>query len=244
MSREACRLTFARFFHKLVASLLAVRETARWSQFTIKTMLTVVALLGVTLSLCGAKLQEKRHEREAVMAIEQLGGFVAYDWHLRNLHATSAQYETGPPGAPWLRALFGDDILAHVALVQCGARQPITDSDLRFLDGLPTLVEFRLVNANVTRSGLKRISSIRIERLFLKRVSVRDGGWAELACATALHQVHICKCRFTDADLSHLTRLANLDELWLLDTDVTDAGVRALKSNLPKCRIVYHVKGE
>lgn len=43
----------------------------------------------------------------------------------------------------------------------------------------------------------------------------------------------------TDAGLKRLYRLSRLEELWLIETSVTDVGVNKLKSALPHCSINY-----
>ncbi len=43
----------------------------------------------------------------------------------------------------------------------------------------------------------------------------------------------------TDAGLEHLRGLTELNVLWLINTDITDAGVAALKQSLPKCQILH-----
>ena len=41
--------------------------------------------------------------------------------------------------------------------------------------------------------------------------------------------------RVTDAGLIHLSGLPELRQLWLLDTAVSEEGVRSLNEKLPKC---------
>ena len=43
--------------------------------------------------------------------------------------------------------------------------------------------------------------------------------------------------KVTDAGLVHLKGLTKLQRLYLTDTKVTDAGVKKLQTELPKCRI-------
>ena len=47
------------------------------------------------------------------------------------------------------------------------------------------------------------------------------------------------KTNLTDAGLVHLAGLTKPEELYLYDTQVTDAGVAELKKALPKCGIVH-----
>ncbi len=49
--------------------------------------------------------------------------------------------------------------------------------------------------------------------------------------------VELSGASVTDAGLAHLAGLTNLEWLWLGDTQVTDAGVEALRKKLPKLRI-------
>jgi hypothetical protein len=50
--------------------------------------------------------------------------------------------------------------------------------------------------------------------------------------------VDLTRSEVTDAGLEHLKGLSRLQQLWLVSTKVTDAGVKKLQQALPKCRIV------
>ncbi|HUY90495.1 MAG TPA: hypothetical protein VMV10_17290 [Pirellulales bacterium] len=86
----------------------------RWLQFSLRTFLVLLTALAVWLGVASHRMRE---QREAVKAIETLGGTVAYDWQYERL-TDEVVFDRLPgkhPGAPaWLRRLVGDDFFQEV----------------------------------------------------------------------------------------------------------------------------------
>jgi hypothetical protein len=48
----------------------------------------------------------------------------------------------------------------------------------------------------------------------------------------------ISRTQVTDAGLEHIKGLTNLEQLWLIDTKVTDEGVEELEEALPQLQVI------
>jgi hypothetical protein len=93
-------------------------------QFSLRFLLVVLTVFFVWL---GVAVNRAREQREAVKAIEALGGTVVYDWEpeLEEIEQLSVPHHVyfrlgprgQPHGAPWLRRLIGDDYFQHVEQV-------------------------------------------------------------------------------------------------------------------------------
>jgi hypothetical protein len=91
----------------------------------------------------------------------------------------------------------------------------LTDDDLKALDNAPLTRSLYLVGSQITDDGLVHLKNLRrLEILDLKKNK-----------------------RLTDAGLVHLEGLKNLDQLILIGTQVTPAGVKQLQQKLPNTKI-------
>src|ERR1700676_2985640 len=83
------------------------RPPRRWYQYSLRTLLIFVTLVGSGLGWLGMKMREARQQQAAVVAIESAGGRVQYDYQ----YDAKGVYDAyaAPPGAAWLHALLGDD---------------------------------------------------------------------------------------------------------------------------------------
>jgi hypothetical protein len=82
-------------FVQLAARL---KPSRRWCQFSIKSLLVLVAVLALPCGLLAWKLEKKREQRAAIEEIERLGDYslAIWDWQEDELDE--------PPGPAWLRA--------------------------------------------------------------------------------------------------------------------------------------------
>ena len=86
----------------------------RWLQFSLRSFFVLLTALGVWL---GVASQRAREERDAVQAIEALGGTVAYDWQYERLTdeiVFTCRPGKEPPGPRWLRRVLGDAFFQRV----------------------------------------------------------------------------------------------------------------------------------
>ena len=54
----------------------------RWLQYTLRSLFMVMTLACVGMSWLGIKMRAARRQREAVTAIQKLGGWVRYDYEV------------------------------------------------------------------------------------------------------------------------------------------------------------------
>ena len=85
-----------------------MKPSRRWPQYSLRSFLVVVTALAVWL---GVVANRAREQREAVKAIEALGGSVCYDW--QNKFPPNEE----PGGPVWLRRLTGDDFFQQAHAV-------------------------------------------------------------------------------------------------------------------------------
>ncbi len=92
----------------------------RWLQFSLRTFLIVLTVGCLWL---GSKVERARKQREAVEAIEAVGGVVQYDWQgdIASWKCIAefrlAPVATEPPTPKWLRVLVGDHWFQNVKSV-------------------------------------------------------------------------------------------------------------------------------
>ena len=86
-------------------------------QYSLRTLLLVMTLACIGMSWLGVKMQQARKQREAVEAIEKLGGWVHYDYQVDQ----SGRWHFGavPPGPAWLRNGLGEDFFSTVVDIMC-----------------------------------------------------------------------------------------------------------------------------
>lgn len=85
-----------------------MKSTRRWFQYSLRSFLILVTALAIWL---GVVVNRAREQREAVKAIEALGGFAQYDWQY--IEPSTDE----PPGPAWLRRIVGDDAFQRVKYV-------------------------------------------------------------------------------------------------------------------------------
>jgi hypothetical protein len=233
-----------------VATLVKLLTPKRTSlQFRLRTLLVLVLVGAIPCGWLKWKLVRKR---EAVVEIERLGGQIRYDWQITG--------KKDPPGAPWLRKLLGEDVLANVVYVTLPARQRIfvgertgleyrlssadydpgvRDDDLQLVAIFPYLQALDLTGAEIGDAGLAYLRELAyLYRLNLNRTKLTDAGLAQLKELTKLGELNLIHTAVTDAGLVHLKELGGLDRLFLRGTCITKAGVSELKKALPNCEII------
>ena len=141
--------------------------------------------------------------------VENLAAWVGYDYQV---DAKGFPKDAKPPGAEWLRELFGDDFFRDA--VRVSVRREVTDAGLEYLKGLSQDAWLVLDDSRITDAGLKHLE------------------W--LAQLSGLSLQHT---KVTDAGLEYLKGLAQLEVLFLVGTKVTAEGVKKLQRALPNCKI-------
>jgi len=92
------------------SAIQEMQPRRRWFQYSLRSFLILVTALAVWL---GIIVNRAREQREAVKAIEALGGTIAYNWQvgvpLDPDDVFSLDVPLTPPGPAWLRRLVGDE---------------------------------------------------------------------------------------------------------------------------------------
>lgn len=120
----------------------------------------------------------------------------------------------------------------------------ITDGGLSHVSQLATLKRFECVGRPISDAGLAHMAALpALEILTIGECpGITDDGLKSLGEIKTLTKLAVVACPgITDAGLVHLEPLSNLKVLRLMDTRVTEAGVRELKTKLPECTIHYGI---
>ena len=181
----------------------------RWYQFSLRTLLLVMLVLG-----CG--LGYERHKavkyKAAIDAIKALRGEIRFD-------------SNHPVRTAWMKLLLSDDSFGNVNHVYLSGAH-ITDARLIHLRALTQLESLTLDNTNVTDSGLAHLRRMtQLQTLLLCDRHVTDAGLLHLQELTRLQSLSLDRTQATDAGFIHLQGLTQLQWLSLDYTQVTDAGL-------------------
>jgi hypothetical protein len=166
----------------------------RWYQYSLRTLMIFVTMFAVMCSWFAVKMQQARRQREAVEAIQRIGGLVEYDYEMAPYTGTLA--DCPRRGPLWLRTLFGDDFFSDVVYV-IFMQANVTEADLEHLKALPRLQQLFLNNPQVTDAYLERLKGL-----------------------NSLHWLDLDYAQITDAGLEHLKGLIHLYRLSLDDTQI------------------------
>lgn len=104
----------------------------------------------------------------------------------------------------------------------------LTDEGLRNVADLPRLTHLSIpYSAKITDRGMSYLKTLNLELLSIADDSINDVG---LACLKDMTTLTCLKAgsptgHITDAGLKYLSALTNLNELWLIKSDITDAGI-------------------
>jgi hypothetical protein len=121
--------------------------TRRWLQYSLRSFLVVLTAFAIWL---GVAVNRAREQREAVKAVEAMGGVVLYDWHISQIGNAPAWEPQGPV---WLRLFIGNEYFQKVEQVYLmGASAPTNDTiqklilQCRRLRGLKAVIILRPVS--------------------------------------------------------------------------------------------------
>ncbi len=112
-----------------------LKPKRRWYQYSLRSLFLVTLVFALWL---GWICHKANQQRNAVEAIEDLGGWVCYDYQVD----ASGDYtpDAEPPGPAWFRNLVGLDFLADVVKASF-INKRVSDTSLEHLTGLTNLKE-------------------------------------------------------------------------------------------------------
>lgn len=133
----------------------------RWFQFRLRTLLIAVFVLSLPLSWFAVRMEKARRQREAVEAIERLGGGVLY-----------VQTDTtGISSSSWLHRLLETFTLDEIEYVQVW-----NDDALKYLGEL-TSVQTLDLRGKVTDAGMEHLHGLtNVRLLHIGPTRVTDAG--------------------------------------------------------------------
>ena len=194
------------------------RVRRRWYQFSLRTLLIFVTIVGCGLGWFGIKVQQAIKQKAAVDVILKSGGMVAYDYQLDE--SGTIWQDKEPSGPPWLRSLLKADLFANVIYADVE-----TNEELTLLQDLPQL-NWLFVGRNVTDVGWEHLRQLgQLKRLVFARSQISDDSLKNLRELSQLTTLKFLDIPITDAGLIHVNTLSRLQSLDLSYTAVTDAGL-------------------
>jgi hypothetical protein len=151
---------------------VTAKRKRRWLQFSLRTLLMLMLAFACGFGWLAYKIERAREQREAVKAIEGLGGSVDYGAESGGMVAS-------------LWKLLGEDLSANVTGVTFTGAQ-VTDAGLANLRGLTQLKFLDLGSTRGTDAGLEHLQGLtQLDWLWLDGTQVTDAGLADRAvCAT------------------------------------------------------------
>lgn len=181
----------------------------------------VILLLAVSLgAACGPSEKQREVSRKRLL---QLGYDVPVDrlGKLRELDLSGLRVSDSDLAE--LKYLSG---LERLNLSQTG----ITDAGMETIGRFKALVQLNLDSTAISDKALKQVARLKnIESLSLKRTQISDTGIEAVSTLPALRELHVSHTRLTDQSLESLRATRKtLQELNLIETLVTDAGLRHL----------------
>ena len=121
-----------------------LKPRRRWFQYSLRSFLILLTALAVWL---GVVVNRAREQREAVKAIEAMGGVAIYDWQLEGppLGDFIRNSKKQPDGPAWLRGLIGDEFFQEVNLVLFTPSTQKAERD--FVNSVPNIRGLRAVRS-------------------------------------------------------------------------------------------------
>jgi Leucine-rich repeat (LRR) protein len=116
--------------------------------------------------------------------------------------------------------------------------KPITDEDLKHVEGFTELQTLEIHGTPITDQGLASVKGLtNLTLLDLSKARISDAGLANLQDLKKLEKLRLEHDAVSDAGLHYLKGLTSLKLLGLEGTDVTPEGVRELRRSLPGLKV-------
>ncbi len=209
----------------------------RWFRLNLLGLMALVLVVGAFLGwICdGARVQ-----REAVAAIQKAGGRVAYDWEWKNSdwirRGSNPVAPNAKPWAPrWLVQALGVDFFGHVALVNISLPDDPDEVMVHIgkLEGLEDLLLYGTPPSDATIAHINGLHSHRNLSInwtqHPRNARITDAGLSQITKLINLEKLSLDSTQITDAGMAQLKRLKRLEQLSLEGTEITDAGLAHLK---------------
>ena len=216
-------------------------DNRRWFRFGLRTMLLALTVLCIWL---GFKVNAARRQHDAVQAILQAGGTVAYDYQMVPVADTFNIDRNAVPSAPsWLRSVFGDDFFSNVIYV--GFQGAGADFELPRLADLPSIRRIIIRSIPTASSGALAQMHLRdddlaifgqlrqLQELRVHGQEVEGSGLRSLVDLKHLNKLDLYGTFINDTGLEQVGKLTRLQNVILSTDRISDAGLQYL-STIPK----------
>jgi Leucine-rich repeat (LRR) protein len=204
----------------------------RWYQYSLRTLLIIVTIIAIFMSWFSVKLKQAREQKAVVEEITKLEMGVQYDWQLdRPVEPPKPGQLFGGPKRPWpdwLRNILGNDFFDNVVVVFF-RQNAVAEKNLIYLKKFPRLRYIDFLPEKITDVGLANLSGTSIQSLNLTGSKITDAGLTHLEHLPQLQWLYIDNTAITDEGFEHLKNLTQLRAIFLKNDKITDAGLRHLK---------------
>ncbi len=189
-------------------------------RFSVLSLLILVLLSGGWL---GWLVRTAEVQRDAVAAIENVGGAVAYESAGKDGRLISGAVSESPT---WLVERLGADYFGNVVGVSFQSRQGGSDVELKLIGRLARLEYLDLCDSLVTDAGLIPLTNLHgLRDLRLARTNVGDDGLLNLRSLTCVQTLDLSHTKMSSTSLVHLEKLKDLTCLDLSGTQIGDDGL-------------------
>jgi hypothetical protein len=204
----------------------------RFLQFGLGTLLLAITVICVWL---GVTVNRARRQREAVAAIERLGGAVLYDYQFDAHHLQIPNAKLDVP--TWLRGSLGEEFYRTPVHIYVGGLR-LKPGDLKPLEDLTELDWLYLGSCTLSDAELAHLQPLaKLRALDLGGTPISDAGLVHLATLRHLESLDLGETEVSDASIEILQQLPRLSEVFTYRSKITDEGKSALKAALPNCKI-------
>jgi hypothetical protein len=201
-----------------------------WLRRIVLSMRSLLGLVLIAGLVFGFTVIRARRQRDAVLAIRNLGGQVRYS------KAAALDFILNPlmPGVSnRIAAIVGPDFIYRIEYVELGSDTLAEKHDQIFqllgdVNGVDTL---NLIGRGIHDGHLKWLTNLDVRTLLLQGCAVTDRGLATLRRLPNLVSLFVSNAAVSDEGMSHIGQLRQLKELTLADTNVTDDGLIALQKS-------------
>ena len=201
---------------------------------SVRTRMILVLLVGGGFGWTVQTVRSARVQREAVAAIERVGGYVFYDCDRdpnRFVTVRRPTHHKGmpkPQNMPGLKPSFRVGIDYFHNVVEIVLPGFLSDDELALIGRCPQVEKVWHAGPShgITDAGLAHVDGLAsLKELDLSYSGITDAGLVHLKGMNSLEQLDLSRTRVTDDGLVHLGGLTSLRVLGLRSTDVGNAGV-------------------
>lgn len=226
-------------------------------RFRLQTLLVLMTVFAIALGLVLQEWNREHRRKQIATDIKRLGGHVSF------VHPRLTGNKASGVVNGWLRIFLGDEyftVVDSVALkpqaaedldrvhafpemTRLGLSGPaVTDDALPRLRGLSQLQRLKLNGAILSGKGLESLAELPLGELEFDKCSLTEESLKSLARATDLsnlRHISFTNCALTDADLQAMHGARSSVNLSLRMTNVTEAGMLALREANPRWSIRF-----